>query len=81
MPEISASPDRIRAEACGPRFDRLLMIETRDRTFAAIRKIAARIEPGMTEDEGSAVARQALREDGLLRGWHGIKLRSASTRR
>ena len=59
MAEISDSPERIHAEACGPRFDRLLMIETRDRTFAAIGKIAARIESGMTEDEGTAVARQA----------------------
>ena len=51
------------------------MIETRDRTFAAIRKIASRIAPGMTEEEGVAVGRQVLREDGLLRGWHGITLR------
>ena len=75
---MSAPPDRIEAEACGPRFDRLMMIETRNRTFAAIGKIAARIEPGMTEEEGIAVGRQALREDGLLRGWHGIQIRFGS---
>ncbi len=75
---MSAPPDRIEAEACGPRFDRLMMIETRNRTFAAIGKIAARIEPGMSEEEAIAVGRQALREDGLLRGWHGIQIRFGS---
>lgn len=67
--------DRSRAEACGPRYDRLMMIETRDRTFAAIQRIGSLITPGMTEEQGIAVARQVLREDGLLRGWHGINLR------
>jgi Xaa-Pro aminopeptidase len=69
------SADRAQAEITGPRYDRLMMIETRNRTFEAIRRIGAGIRPGMTENEGEQVARTVLREGGLLRGWHGIKLR------
>lgn len=67
--------DRSQAEVTGPRYDRRMMIETRNRTFEAIRRIGAGIRPGMTENEGEQIARTVLREGGLLRGWHGIKLR------
>ena len=52
-----------------------MMIETRNRTFDAIRRIGSLMRPGMTEAEGITLARRVLREDGLLRGWHGINLR------
>jgi len=72
----AATPvDQASAEAVGSRYDRAGMVETRHRTFEAIRRISELIRPGMTEEEGLEVARQVLREDGLLRGWHGIKLR------
>lgn len=67
--------DQASAEAVGSRYDRAGMIETRHRTFNAIRRISERVRPGMTEEEGTEVARQVLREDGLLRGWHGIMVR------
>ena len=75
MTDATALVDQANAEACGPAYDKLMMVETRRRTFDAIRRIGDLIRPGMTEEEGIALTRQVLREDGLLRGWHGINLR------
>lgn len=75
MTDATALVDQASAEACGPAYDKLMMVETRRRTFDAIRRIGDLIRPGMTEEEGIALTRQVLREDGLLRGWHGINLR------
>ena len=75
MADSIATVDQASAESIGSRYDRAGMVETRHRTFKAIRTISERIRTGMTEEEGLEVARQVLREDGLLRGWHGIKLR------
>jgi len=63
------------AEAIGPNYDRLMMVETQNRTFEAIRRVRLRIEPGLTEEQGVEVVRQVLRDEGMLRGWHGINLR------
>ena len=71
----STPVDRAEAEVTGPRYDRAMMIEVRHRTFEAIRAIAAGIRPGMTEEQGTESARRVLKQAGLLRGWHGIKLR------
>ena len=35
-------PDQSRAEACGPRYDRLMMLETRRRTFEAINRLSTK---------------------------------------
>jgi len=75
LAEASSTVDRLRAEARGPGYARHMMVETRNRTFAAIQRIGSLILPGMTEEEGIAVGRRMLREDGLLRGWHGINVR------
>jgi Xaa-Pro aminopeptidase len=55
-----------------------MMLLTRDRTLEAIRRIAAGIRVGMSEEEGTEWARTVLREAQMLRGWHGIKIRFGS---
>lgn len=66
---------RVRAEAVGNRYDRQMMLEARERTRDAIREIAARIKPGVAEEEGMEIARRVLRGGGMLRGWHAIHVR------
>lgn len=66
---------RDRQERNGPAFDPAIMLEARRRTRAAIARIAARIAPGMAEEEAQALARRLLKDAGMLRGWHGIHVR------
>jgi Xaa-Pro aminopeptidase len=62
-------------ERVGERYDAQGMLEARVRTRAAIRDIAGRIVPGMREGEAMELTRTALKQRGLLRGWHGIHVR------
>lgn len=62
-------------ESVGGKFTAPAMLEVRRRTRQAIGVIAGRIMPGMAEEDGIAIARTALRELGLLRGWHAICVR------
>lgn len=66
---------RDRQERNGPAFDPAMMLQARERTRAAIARIAAGVAPGMTEEAGQALARQVLKDAGTLRGWHGIHVR------
>jgi Xaa-Pro aminopeptidase len=70
--------DRARLELVGGNYNREMMLLTRDRTLEAIRRIAAGIRVGMSEEEGTEWARTVLREAQMLRGWHGIKIRFGS---
>lgn len=74
---MSGSADRLREreERNGTAFDPAVMLEARQRTRAAIARIAAGIAPGMAEEAGQAFARQVLKDAGMLRGWHGIHVR------
>lgn len=65
-------------EAVGDRYDRQIMLEVRERTRRAIHAIAARISPGMVEEDAVVMARSLLAEAELLRGWHGIYVRFGS---
>ena len=60
-------PDR---EAVGTRFDASLMRHARERTWAALCGIQARIHPGIGEDEAQAAAGEVFRELGVERLWH-----------
>lgn len=62
-------------ERSGPEFDPAMMIEARAHTRAAIAAIAQGMTPGMAEEDAQAYARATLKARGLLRGWHGVKLR------
>ena len=75
MTETSAPLEQSQAEACGPSYDRLMMLEARRRTFEAINRISAEISPGITEEQGVEITRRVLREAGMVRGWHGINVR------
>ncbi len=62
-------------EATGEAFSLRQLLAVRIRTRTALRKIAGRISPGMTEEEGSVVAKQVLRHASLRRGWHKVVIR------
>lgn len=67
--------DRATIEAVGENYDRQIMLEVRERTRRAIHAIAARISPGMVEEDAVVMARSLLAEAELLRGWHGTYVR------
>jgi Xaa-Pro aminopeptidase len=71
----AALDDQQRAEAVGARYDREMMLEARSRTRAVIDDLAARIAPGMVEEEALELARRVLKEARMGRGWHGIHVR------
>lgn len=62
-------------ERVGPNYDRERMLEARQHTFRAIDTMASLIRPGMTNAEGTAIAKSVLEEAGLGRGWHGVYVR------
>jgi Xaa-Pro aminopeptidase len=62
-------------EGVGPDFELQMMLEARKRTWRAIQDIAERVRPGMLEEDAVEMAREVLRDSGLLRGWHGLQLR------
>ena len=60
MTETSAPLEQSQAEACGPSYDRLMMLEARRRTFEAINRISAEISPGITEEQGVEILKAWL---------------------
>ena len=69
------SPEQTVAEKVGAHYDRYQMYVARRLTFDAINEIARQVRPGMSEEEGVAVARTTLKHCGLLRGWHAVYVR------
>jgi methionyl aminopeptidase len=75
-PESQHSPgDRNTLEATAEAVLPLQILDVRTRTRGALREIAGRITPGMTEDSGRKLAATVLREAGLRKGWHKIVVR------
>ncbi|SEM53010.1 Metallopeptidase family M24 [Luteibacter sp. UNCMF331Sha3.1] len=58
------------AQNVGARFSRQAMLAARERSWAALGAIAARIVPGMTETDAAAVASECLAAAGMQRIWH-----------
>lgn len=58
------------AQATGAKFSNERMQEARERSWAALRDIAAHITPGMTEPEAIAMAGECLHAAGMQRIWH-----------
>lgn len=52
-----------------------MMLEARRRSLEALRRVASRIAPGMTEVDAVALMRDELRAGEMVRGWHGVKVR------
>jgi Xaa-Pro aminopeptidase len=59
-----------RPEAVGEAFSLPAMIRARDLTFEAVRAIAARIGPGVSEGQGAEIAQEVLEAMGMDRLWH-----------
>ncbi|WP_159876837.1 M24 family metallopeptidase [Aquitalea denitrificans] len=66
-------------QAVGPQFSLSKMLHARDRTFAAIDRIAEQIHPGMTEQQAKTLAKTTLDAMGMDRIWHGIIIRFGSS--
>jgi Xaa-Pro aminopeptidase len=62
-------------ESVGAPFRVERMLEVRRMTRAAIAEIAALIEPGMLEEDAVEMAKDALANRGMLRGWHDVYVR------
>lgn len=63
------------AERVGPAFAVDGMLAARNKTRQAIRDIAARVKPGMVEEDAVAVAKQVLIDAGLTLSWHPTRVR------
>lgn len=63
------------AERVGPAFSVDGMLLARGKTRQAIRDIAARIEPGMIEEDAVALARKMMADSGLQKTWHPTRVR------
>jgi methionyl aminopeptidase len=66
---------RVELEATGPDFALDRLLDMRLRTRNAIHAIADQVRIGMVEEEAKEMARQALSDLGLRRGWHHIIVR------
>lgn len=62
-------------EAVGQRFDPALMLHARDRTWAALRGIRERMQPGISELEAKAAAADVFQALGVQRIWHPVLIR------
>ncbi|RCS31465.1 aminopeptidase P family protein [Rhodanobacter denitrificans] len=62
-------------EAVGPRFDPALMQRAREKTWAVLHGIRARMRPGISEDEAKIEAAEVFRELGVERLWHPAIIR------
>jgi Xaa-Pro aminopeptidase len=63
------------AERVSKRYQKSSMLEGRRRAQAAVRDIARRIAPGMTEEAGLDLTRRTLRAHGFERDWAAPDLR------
>jgi methionyl aminopeptidase len=62
-------------EGTGEKFSLDSLLEVRTRTRRAVHLIADQVQPGMSEDEAKAVARDILKGLEMRRGWHHIIVR------
>ena len=65
----------IPAERVGPAFSVEGMLLARAETRRAIAAIAARIRPGMVEEDAVALARTIIAEQGHTLSWHPVRIR------
>jgi Xaa-Pro aminopeptidase len=67
--------DKARSEAVGEHYDLQMMLTARQKTLKVMHDVAVAVRPGMLEEEAMELLRRALKEAGLLRGWHAPYLR------
>jgi hypothetical protein len=75
MSDSGAEDLRSQSERVGAHYDRCQMLKVRQMTLEVLAQIASIVRPGMAEEEAVAEGRSILKRKGLLRGWHGIKVR------
>lgn len=63
------------AEHVGHRFVHERLLDAREKSWAALRDIAAHIRPGMTEPDAAVLAKERLQAAGMDRIWHPSILR------
>jgi Xaa-Pro aminopeptidase len=63
------------AESTGPLFTEDGMLAARRKTREAIESIAAKVRPGMVEEDAVAMARSTLVDAGLSLSWHPTRVR------
>ncbi len=68
-------PSQSEIEGVGQQFSPQVQLDVRHRTWAAAYEIAARLTPGITEDDALKTASEVLTERGLRKGWHKIVVR------
>jgi Xaa-Pro aminopeptidase len=69
-PRLAATMPIPTAENVGAAFSRERMLAARERSWAALRDIAGRIVPGMSETDAAALAKERLDAAGMQRIWH-----------
>lgn len=62
-------------EKVGEAFTPERMFAVRDVTRAAIHEIAARVKPGMVEEDAVEMAQDILADKGMIQGWHDVYVR------
>ena len=72
---MSSTATQSQLEAVGRKFDLDQMLAVRTMTREAIHEIAARMKPGMVEEDAVDLAKDLLADKGMLRGWHDVYVR------
>ncbi len=72
---MTIEADHSRQEAVGQAFSLPMMVEARDLTFEAVRRIGEAIGPGVTEGEAHEEAQRILEAMGMERLWHKTVIR------
>jgi Xaa-Pro aminopeptidase len=62
-------------EQVGEAFSTDQMFKVRGLTRGAINEIAARVKPGMIEEDAVEMAQDILAESGMVQGWHDVYVR------
>ncbi len=75
MTNVALKPN---LEDVGAAFAVEKMLFVRDRTRKAIHEIAARVAPGMVEEDAVEMAKDLLTELDMLKGWHDVYVRFGS---
>jgi Xaa-Pro aminopeptidase len=75
---MNANTPMLSLEKVGAAFSPEQMLLVRAKTRAAIHAIAARVKPGMVEEDAVEMAKEILKADGMLRGWHEVYVRFGS---
>lgn len=76
LPYLTSLPTQADTrEAVGERFSAAAMRDARDRSMAAVRRIAALVQPGMTEADAIEAGEGVLRKMEAERSWHPVIVR------